>query len=110
MHLRILCSRIEYIYGIIPSVPISDRATADRLAGYVNAETQRAPSSHHKAEAVKCLVDFLDDELQRTRVNNPFFDASRSGAAYVVNAIRNSLYRYYNQGPTGANEDQLDLL
>lgn len=110
MHLRILCSRIEYIYGVIPSVPISDRATAARLATYVNAESQRAPSSRQKAEAVKCLVDFLDDELQRTRVHNPFFDSSRSGASYVVNAIQNSLHRYYNQRPTSENEDQLDLL
>ena len=32
MHLRVLPERLEYLYGILPTVPVADRAVANRIA------------------------------------------------------------------------------
>lgn len=111
MHLRVLCHRIEYVYGILPTTPINDQGIAEKLASYVQTEAQREVGALHKAKAVRELHKFLQVELARTRAPSPFFDSSRSGAAYVVEAIGRSLDSFFDESTRKkAQDDQLDLL
>jgi len=112
IHLRVLSERIEYLYGIIPVVPISDDTTATQLADYVNRESQRGTlSAKEKVRAVEILQQFLHREMIRLREKNPFFDSRNSGAKYVLASMENAIRRFWRREDAApANPDQLDLI
>ena len=111
MHLRVLSERLEYLYGVIPVVPISDPGVAARLADFVNRESQRGsvqPSD--MARAVQALVHFLKYQLNQSRERNPFFDRKSSGAVYVLNHMDRALLRFHDRSAGHeAIQDNLDL-
>jgi len=111
MHLRVLSERLEYLFGVIPVIPI---ANADARRGwliFVNRESQRADLlPRDKARAVETLQKFLKYELTRLREPNPFYVAEASGAAYVVNCIEKVLRRFYGRNTRELREqNELDL-
>lgn len=111
MHLRILCERIEYLYGVIPVTPLRSQLAASRLAEFIRKENDRGISASESARAVTILLEFLSGELKRVREQNPFFDKKQSGAAYVIGAMNRTVSRFYKRedfGPT--EENQLDLV
>lgn len=92
IHMRILCSRVEYLYGVIPVTPISDQKTARLLADLVNRENERGSASMSDAlRAVEALLEFLKNEAKRLRENNPFFDPGHSGAMYVLDQMEQGI-------------------
>jgi hypothetical protein len=110
VHLRILCERLEYIYGVIPVTPVSDEQTANKLASFINRESQRGEAkAMEKAQAVEILLNFLKAEMARVREKNPFFDPEASGAIYVLNSIEQALLQY-RKVVTKTPSNQLDLL
>lgn len=111
MHLRVLCERIEYLYGVIPVMPISDNAAAHELARFVDIEVQKKDvSAYHKARAVQALYDFLAAEFERLKLQNPFFEEGSTGGEYVLNAIKRSLDRFWDRSAPLPDDTQLDLL
>ena len=114
MHLRILCGRIEYLFGIIPVTPIADPSTSIALSRYVNQENQQGDlSGQDKARAVEVLYKFLKKEMLRLRETNPFYDAGNSGGNYVLRSMDTALRSFFSHtGAHNANhghQDQLDL-
>jgi len=111
MHLRILCERIEYLYGIISVVPIADERAATTLAEYLLRENQRGDiSAGEKTRAVEVLHRFLERELARLREKNPFFDPKSSGAVYVLSAMNRAILRYYKlEGSIPHAPNELDV-
>jgi hypothetical protein len=111
IHLRILCERIEYLYGIISVVPVADELVAAALAEYLNRESQRGDiGAGEKARAVEVLHKFLQGELIRLREKNPFFDPKSSGAVYVLNTMNRAILRYYKlEGSIPHAPNELDV-
>jgi len=111
MHLRVLCERLEYLYGVLPVTPIADDTTVSKLADFINRENQRGEAhASDKARAVKLLFQFLQYEVERLRVKNPFFDPKASGAIYVLNSIDSALRRFYKEEVSVPTEQNvLDL-
>ena len=112
VHLRILCERIEYLYGVIPVIPVADEETTATLAHYVNRENQQGScSAKDKARAVQKLLEFLRREMARLREKNPFFEPTRSGAVYVLNSMENAIRRFHKvEQSAQAEQNQLDLI
>ena len=111
IHLRVLCERIEYLSGVLPVVPISDEKTCAVIAEQINRESQRSFSTlAEKTRAVETLLTFLKFELAK-REKNPFFDRTKSGAAYVVDAMERTVRRYYKlDALLQSDKNQLDLI
>jgi hypothetical protein len=97
IHLRVLCERIEYLYGVIPVTPVADDRIAAQLADYLARESLKGfATAGDKVRAVEALHNFLKREMERLREQNPFFDPEASGARYVLNAMERTIRRYYN--------------
>jgi hypothetical protein len=112
IHLRILCDRLEYLYGIIPVVPVADNKVAAALADYVNREYQRGDlPGREKVRAVEILLTFLKAEMNRLRERNPFFEPRESGAVYVLRCMEHAIRRFWNlDRQLGEDPNQLDLV
>ncbi len=112
IHLRILCERIEYLYGVIPVIPVADEKTTAALALYVSRENQQGNcSAKDKARAVQILLEFLRREMARLREKNPFFEPTRSGAVYVLNSMESAIRRFHKVEQSAQTEqNQLDLI
>lgn len=111
IHLRILCERLEYLYGVIPVTPISDEQIAIKLADFVNRESQRGESkAGEKAQAVEILLNFFKAEMARIREKNPFFDPNASGAVYILNSMERAVQKYHKVESSHSPSNQLDLL
>jgi hypothetical protein len=118
IHLRILCERIEYLYGVIPVVPIADERIALSLSDYLRRESDRDMRRENerdigagdKTRAVEVLHKFLQKELVRLREKNPFFNPKASGAVYVLNAMDRAILRYYKlEGNIPQAPNELDV-
>lgn len=107
IHVRVLTGRLEYLHGIIPTTPIFDGDTAQRLADYVRQESARGHSpAFQKANAVEVLVDYLS--RQRTLNATPF--NRDCGADYVLKNARAALQHFHNErGVDSLELDPLDL-
>lgn len=112
MHLRVLCERLEYLYGVIPVTPIADEQTATQLADYVKRENQAGHiSAREKVRAVEVLLAFLKYEMARVRVKNPFFEPRNSGVVYVLGSMERAINRYFGNEARGEiAQNELDLL
>lgn len=111
MHMRVLCERIEYLYGLIPVIPIADEKVAAKLANFINRESIHGEiSATEKARAVEVLFKFLCDEVTRLREKNPFYEAATSGAAYALKMMDSALKRFFDHNARQLNPNQLDLL
>jgi hypothetical protein len=111
IHLRVLCERIEYLYGVIPAVPIANERVATALADYLRRENDRGDIGlGEKTRAVEVLHRFLQSELAKLREKNPFFNPKASGAVYVLNAMNRAILRYYKlEGSVPHTPNELDI-
>jgi hypothetical protein len=111
IHLRVLCERIEYLYGIACVTPIADERTAAALAEYLVRENERGDISvGEKTRAVEALHKFMQAELLRLREKNPFFNGRASGAVYVLDAMNRAILRYYKlEGSVLEAVNELDV-
>lgn len=95
IHVRVLARRIEYLYGILTTTPLTDRAVADRLADVIkNESVRRSVSSHQTAEAVELFFKYLIREKQF--LSNPFLESADTGRQYVLAGIEDALVRFRN--------------
>lgn len=110
IHLRVLCERLEYLYGVLPSTPITDRGIAKTLAKFLDAENQQGSQKlRDSAQAVAMFERYLKTEFSRLRERNPFYVKEMSGTQYILRCMQEALRRYYHRGsPAGQNE--LDLV
>jgi hypothetical protein len=113
MHLRVLCERIEYLYGVLATTPIADTKVVARIADFTKRESDRNDlSRRERVVAVEAFLVFLRAEMNRLREKNPFYNGRRSGAAYVINSMEIAVARFYRGTDlTGTSErNPLDLM
>jgi hypothetical protein len=103
IHVRVLASRIEYLYGILPTTPLSDKGVADRLADFVKNESLRGGiGAHQTLTAVEAFFDYLGREEKF--LSNGFLGAAETGRAYVLGHMEQAIERFKNENaafPTG---------
>ena len=109
MHLRVLPERLEYMYGILPTVPIADQAVARRIAETLGKENIYGDvTASAKARAVQQFYQYLLSQQGTLRMRDVQNGDRNSGAAYVLKKISASLQHYFNRG--SALPDSRDIL
>jgi hypothetical protein len=109
MHLRVLPERLEYLYGILPTVPIADPPVARRVADVLERESNSGdvPGSA-KAGAVRQLYQYLVNQEARLRQREVSSTSGESGAKYVLRKVSSALQHYFSKG--GAVSEGQDIL
>jgi hypothetical protein len=109
MHLRVLPERLEYMYGILPTVPIADQAVARRIAETLGKENIYGDvTASAKARAVQQFYQYLLSQQGTLRMRDVQNGDRNSGAAYVLKKISASLQHYFSRG--SALPDSRDIL
>jgi hypothetical protein len=109
IHVRVLAGRIEYLYGILATTPLTEKGVADRLADFVNNESLRGGiGAHQTVTAVEAFFHYLIREEQF--LSNGFLGAAETGRAYVLNHIERAIERFKNESVNSpAGPDVLDV-
>lgn len=107
VHLRILTERLEYLYGVIPTTPITNVEVAHQLADLMRIEVERGDLPYpQQIRAVDIFYRYLWE--QREVARTPFRDGPESGADYVLGHILATIQREKN--PIRVKEFQPDIL
>jgi hypothetical protein len=109
MHIRVLAGRLEYLYGVIPTIPVFEKPVARQLAEIVKLESVRGRVPvHQKAGAVEILYSYLLS--QRKSGFTPFTETVDSGGAYAVKQVAGAIEHFYGKASVRSTEaDALDL-
>lgn len=108
MHVRVLASRLEYLYGVLPTTPIFEEHTAGQLAEFLKAENLRGEiSAYQKTRAVDIFFRYL--VRQKRSLTTPLAPSSTTGSAYVLAKIDQALKHSRNIYASTKEADPLDL-
>lgn len=109
IHLRVLSGRIEYLYGILPTTPLTDKRVADRLADVVKNESLRGGvSSYQTVTAVETFFLYLVEEEKF--LSNVFLQTAETGRAYVLSKIQEGINHFKNSAMKfSSGPDELDI-
>lgn len=109
IHVRVLAGRIEYLYGILPTTPLTDKGVADRLADVVSNESARGEvGSHQTVSAVDTFYRYLIQEKEY--LSNPFLQTADTGRDYVLVHMEQAVELFRNVNARFPSEaDVLDL-
>jgi hypothetical protein len=109
IHVRVLTGFIEYLYGVLPTTPLTDKRVADRIGDIVNNEVVRGEIGPHQTlRAVELLFEYLSQE--NDFLSNPFLQSTETGRAYVLSQIRHGIMHFKNVSAGSASgPDVLDL-
>jgi len=109
MHVRILASRTEYLYGVIPTTPIFEKPVSEELAEAVKNEMTRGRiPSNQRLRAVELFYDYLTRQAEANRT--PFSPLEDTGTAYVLRHIAGAIEFSKNiQAGSTEGADPLDL-
>jgi hypothetical protein len=109
IHVRVLSERLEYLYGIIATVPISDETTARVLQDFIKRENVRGDvSAHEKLRAVNVLYEYL--KQQKLRHESPFLTVEESGASYVLERMASAIAHFKDSTGLPGSPNVLDIV
>jgi hypothetical protein len=109
IHIRVLCERIEYLYGVLSVTPIVEKNVADRIADYINRENQHDRlGGYQQAQCVEEFLRYMKYEYGRLVQAFPEFGIERSGATFVIRQIQSAVDYFRN--PDSARARQPNLL
>ncbi|MBI2815928.1 MAG: hypothetical protein HYX72_03215 [Acidobacteria bacterium] len=112
MHLRVLTERLEYLFGILPTVPIADRHVAQQIARVLEKEKLTGEVlATEKIRAVRHFLRYLWSLHASVRGRSVHAADEYSGADYVLKKIAACLANFYIKGIKGiASPDEEDVL
>ena len=99
IHLRILCERLEYLYGVLTVTPIFQKRVAEDIAEYLKRENQQGyQGAFQQARAAELFLHYL--QAQHKKLSESFleFGGPATGASFVIQQIESAL-RYF-KNPT----------
>jgi hypothetical protein len=109
IHLRILCERLEYIYGVLTVTPISDQGIATQIADYLRRENQMMTGGYQQLACAEIFLQYLQAEFAELKAAYAEFESDRSGASFVIKQIQNAICYFKNPVLGGAhNPNVLD--
>jgi hypothetical protein len=106
IHLRILCERMEYLYGVLTVTPIFDRLVAKEISEFLRRENQQGyQGAFQQARCIELLLKYLKE--QHGQLHSAFreFGGMRTGSSFVIKQIDNALGYFKNPtfGPAERN-------
>jgi hypothetical protein len=109
IHLRILCERIEYLYGVLSVTPIIDSGVANKIAQYLNRENQHDRiSGHQMVQCVEEFLRYLKYRYSRLQAAYPEFGGERTGSAFILQQVEGAINHFKN--PSTSRPCQPNLL
>lgn len=88
IHMRLLISRPEYLFGILPTTTVFDRHTASEISGILQREaTEGDVNLSAKTFAISALYRSLKTTFDDQTSSFPAFGARLSGARYVLSQV-----------------------
>ncbi|MEK6756218.1 MAG: hypothetical protein AABZ02_08715 [Bacteroidota bacterium] len=87
MHQRILCERLEYLYGILTVVPFRDRQRCEKIAQTIQIELNSRIGHNRKVSAVQLFREQLAEDIEH---HVKSFSVSRNelrGAEYTLERV-----------------------
>ncbi len=107
IHLRILCERIEYLYGVLTVTPIFDRTVAQDIAEFLKRENQQGyQGAYQQARCVELFVGYLKGQHSQLHTAFHEFGGIRTGSSFVIKQIENAL-RYFKNPMIRSTERNL---
>lgn len=112
IHVRILCERMEYLYGILSVTPIVEQQVAKCIAEYINRENQSDRLGPY--QQIQCIKEFLSYlRYQHAQLTScyPEFGGARTGATFVIEQVESVVNYHSNpEAARGRRPNFLDLL
>lgn len=109
IHLRVLCERLEYLYGVLTVTPVSESATAHLLAESLKVENQVGQlGGFQQARAVEEFLKYLKNQHVHLKTAYPEFGADRAGASFVIRQIESALRYFRNPSERQTQINMLD--
>ena len=97
IHLRVLCERLEYLYGVLTVTPIADNNFALQLAEFIRIENQMGHlGGFQQARAVETFREYLKAQFAHLKAAYPEFGAERTGAAFTLSQIESAIAYFRN--------------
>lgn len=109
IHVRVLCERLEYLYGVLTVTPVSDGRMAAEISEYLRRENQIGHiGGFNQVRAIELFLDYLKKQFTHLKAAYPEFGDDRAGAAYIIKQIESAI-RYF-RSPTNRqhNANYLD--
>ena len=98
IHLRILCGRLEYLYGVLCVTKMADRTVYKKIANYLSRENYYDDIRAHKmVEAVEFFLRYLRFQYNRLASSYPAFGKKKTGSRYVIQQICDTLDHFRNR-------------
>ncbi|WP_170162559.1 hypothetical protein [Methylocystis hirsuta] len=109
IHLRILCQRLEYLFGVLSVTPIFDSGVAIKIADYLNRENQYDRiSGHQMAECVEEFLRYLKYNYSLLQAAYPEFGGERTGSTFILQQVEDALDHF--RRPATSSSRQLNML
>lgn len=111
MHLRVLPERLEYLYGVLPTVPFADNEASKYVTRFLEKENRQGDlMASEKGRAVQRLHSYLQSQYAALRQRDVHAPGESSGAEYVLRKISECLRNFFGRGIIISDEpDPLDL-
>jgi hypothetical protein len=109
IHLRILCERLEYVYGVLTVTPISNQDVAAQIAEYIRRENHMAIGGFQQLGCAELFRQYLEDEFMQLKAAYSEFGADRSGATFVMRQVTNAI-SYFKNPLAGSTNQQRNML
>jgi hypothetical protein len=109
IHVRILCERLEYLYGVLTVTPIFEKRVAEDIAEYLKRENQQGyQGAFQQARAVELFLNYL--QRQHKTLSDAFleFGSPRTGATFVIRQIESALRYFKNPTSKSTQRNLLD--
>jgi hypothetical protein len=112
IHLRVLAERLEYLYGILPVVAVSDHGVADVFADAILRENRAGGISlASKAASVVALNNYLRSAAEKeAKYSGIILDLNdkTSGTSYVLRQVQSAVENYKKVPRTFSGPNLLD--
>ncbi|WP_147155890.1 hypothetical protein [Reyranella soli] len=109
IHLRVLCERLEYLYGVLTVTPISDLRTATAISDYLRRENQTGYiSGFQQVRAVELFLEYLKRQFAQLKAAYPEFGHDRAGAAYMIRQVESTVRYFRNPTNQERSRNYLD--
>jgi hypothetical protein len=104
IHLRILCERLEYVYGVLTVTPMSDHEVAKQIAQHIARENQVSIGGFQQVACAEIFDQYLQAEFSQLRAAYSEFGSERTGASFVIKQVQNAIGYFKNPVLGQANQ------
>lgn len=109
IHIRILCERLEYLYGVLGVTPIFERTVADRLGDYLDRENKHdRVGGYQMVQCVEEFLKYLKNQHSKLSAAYPEFGGERTGATFLIERIASAINHF--RTPASATSLQANIL